>query len=260
MFSISKPIVMRSGFLVLLAGFVLVPSGQAAWWERLGFKSASPAPTAALSSEQMAQGLKEALGAGVERAVQQLGREGGFLNNPSVKIPVPESLRTAEKTARALGQSQLADDFIAAMNRAAEQAVPEAVGVFRDALKQMTIPDARAILAGSDDAATQFFRRTSETNLYTRFHPLVQRATDQVGVTARYKQLTSKVGAASALSGWLGGGTQAAPAALDLDDYVTHRALDGLFKMMADEEKRIRENPAARTTALLRQVFGTSPP
>ena len=81
-----------------------------------------------------------------------------------------------------------------------------------------------------------------------------------MGVTARYKQLTSKVGAASALSGWLGGGTQAAPAALDLDDYVTHRALDGLFKMMADEEKRIRENPAARTTALLRQVFGTSPP
>lgn len=245
--------------LVLLATFALALPGHANLWERLGFKKSSgdTAVTASgLSQDQMVQGLKEALGQGVERAVQTLGREGGFLTNLNVKIPMPEQLQTAEKTARTLGQHQLADEFIASMNRAAEKAVPEAAAVFREAIKQMTVSDTRAILSGPNDAATQFFRRTSETNLYARFLPLVQTATEQVGVTARYKHLTSKVGTATTLGGLLGGGAKPTPTALDLDAYVTNKALDGLFKMVAEEEKRIRENPLARTTELLQKVFG----
>ena len=255
---------MTSRVLILLATIAFGLTSQAGWRDLLGQgKKAANAPAAsaalpgALSQDQMVQGLKEALGKGVERAVSSLGRAGGFLTNLNVKIPMPEKLQTVEKTLRGLGQNQLADDFVASMNHAAEKAVPEAAAVFGDAIKQMTVTDARAVLSGADDAATQFFRRTTQTNLYARFHPLVQQATAQVGVTARYKELTSKVGAAQSLGGLLGGGAKPAPAAMDLDGYVTDKALDGLFKVVAEEEKRIRENPLARTTDLLQKVFGS---
>ena len=133
------------------------------------------------------------------------------------------------------------------------QAVPEAAAVFGDAVKQMSISDAKSILTGTNNAATQFFRRTTQTNLYARFRPIVEKATAKTGVTASYKNMLSKAGSTSlggALGGFLGSD------ALDLDNYVTTKSLDGLFKMVADEEKKIRENPAARTTDLLKQVFG----
>lgn len=214
--------------------------------------------TAALSQSDVAAGLKEALAKGVERAVASLGRADGFLTNLNVKIPMPEKLRTAEKTLRTVGQDKMADDFIGSMNHAAEQAVPVAASVFSDAIKQMSLEDARSILSGTNNAATQFFRRTTETNLYGQFLPIVQKATDQVGVTTQYKQMMAKVGSGGVLGGLFGGKAKSTMAEADLDAYVTTKALDGLFLMVAEEEKRIRENPAARTTELLQKVFGAA--
>ena len=210
--------------------------------------------TASLSQDQVVQGLKEALGKGVQQAVTRLGHDGGFLTNLNVKIPMPEKLHSVEKTLRVLKQDKLADEFVTTMNHAAEQAVPEAAGVFGNAIKGMSIEDAKAILAGTNNAATQYFRKTTETNLYAKFLPIVKKATDQTGVTSSYKQLMEKAGGTSTFGSF--GRSLLGDDAMDVDAYVTNKALDGLFKMVAEEEKRIRENPAARTTALLQKVFG----
>ena len=212
--------------------------------------------TASLSQDQVVQGLKEALGKGVQQAVSRLGHDGGFLTNANVRIPMPEKLRTVEKTLRVLKQDKLADDFVATMNHAAEQAVPEAAGVFADAIKGMSIADARAILTGTNNAATQYFRRTTETNLFVKFLPIVKQATEQTGVTSAYKQLMAKAEGANSFGSF--GRSLLGAEDLDVDAYVTNKALDGLFTMVAAEEKLIRENPAARTTALLQKVFGAA--
>ena len=212
--------------------------------------------TTSLSQDQVVQGLKAALGKGVQQAVTRLGHDGGFLTNLAVKIPMPEKLRTVEKTLRVLKQDKLADEFVTTMNHAAEQAVPEAAGVFGDAIKGMSIEDAKAILVGTNNAATQYFRRTTETNLYAKFLPIVKRATDQTGVTSTYKQLMAKAEGGNAFGSF--GRSLLGTENLDVDAYVTNKALDGLFIMVAEEEKRIRENPAARTTELLQKVFGAA--
>ncbi|MEY2466249.1 MAG: hypothetical protein QOD03_770, partial [Verrucomicrobiota bacterium] len=208
-----------------------------------------------LSQDQLAGGVKEALGKGLQNAIAQLGHEGGFLTNLNVKIPMPERIKAVEKTLRSLKQQKLADDFVITMNRAAEQAVPEAASVFSDAVKQLSITDAKNILTGPNDAATQFFRRVTATNLYNRFLPIVQKATAEKGVTSTYKKMMSAVsGSNNAFAKTLGG--LLGPDAVDVDAYVTNKALDGLFKMVADEEAKIRANPAARTSELLQKVFG----
>ncbi len=250
--------------LLALSFIVATGAAHAGWLDALGLTKSSTNSTAstglaALSQTQMAGGLKDALGNGLQHAVASLGHDGGFLTNVAVKIPVPEKLQSAEKTLRALGQGKLVDDFIATMNHAAEQAVPEAASVFGDAVKQMSIDDAKAVLTGPDDAATQFFRRTTQTNLYARFLPIVQKATTNTGVTSAYKKMLAKVnGGGSGFGGTLGGlaNNYLGADALDVDAYVTNHALDGLFKMVADEEKSIRQNPVARTTDLMKQVFG----
>lgn len=226
-------------------------------WRSLAGGTNRTTIASALSQAEVVDGLKQALGKGVEQAVALLGRTNGFLTNLNAKIPLPEKLRPAEKTLRAVGQDKLADDFIASMNRAAEQAVPVAAAVFGDAIRQMTIEDAKGILSGTNNAATQFFRRTTQTNLYAHFYPIVQKATDQVGVTTQYKQMMAKVGG-GLLGGLFGSKSKDTMPAGDLDAYVTTKALDGLFLMVAEEEKRIRENPASRTTALLKKVFGSA--
>jgi hypothetical protein len=212
----------------------------------------------ALSQDQMVGGLKEALGKGVEHAVSSLGHDGGFLTNLDVKIPMPGKLQTVEKTLRLAGQNQLADDFVSSMNHAAEQAVPAAASVFGDAIKQMSIADAKGILSGPNDSATQFFRRTTQTNLFAKFYPIVQKTTDEVGVTAKYKQMMNKFTSANSLGGMFGGSSPVKLEAADIDTYVTDKALDGLFKMVAVEEKNIRANPVARTSDLLQKVFGSA--
>jgi hypothetical protein len=211
-----------------------------------------------LSQDQMVQGLKDALRKGVQEAIARLGHDGGFLTNLNVKIPMPEKLQKVETTLRAMKQEKLADDFVTTMNHAAEQAVPEAGAVFGDALKQMTIEDAKSILSGPNDAATQYFQKTTQTNLYAKFYPIVQKATAQTGVTAAYKNLMEKANVGQGLGtfGSALGGSLLGKDSMDIDGYVTNKAMDGLFKMVAEEEQQIRQNPVARTTDMLQKVFG----
>ncbi|HEX7652229.1 MAG TPA: DUF4197 domain-containing protein, partial [Verrucomicrobiae bacterium] len=196
---------MKKICLTLICLSILM-SVQAGWLDVLSgatTNSTSPA-LAALTDTQVAGGLKDALAKGLQNAVASLGRDGGFLTNMNVKIPLPEKLQTVEKALRAAKQDQLADEFVTTMNRAAEQAVPEAAAVFAEAVKGMSIADAKAILTGPQDSATQFFRRTTQTNLYARFYPIVQKATAKTGVTSAYKNMVAKVGATGGLSSGLG--------------------------------------------------------
>lgn len=202
----------------------------------------------ALSNTEVISGLKEALANGVETAINTLGRPNGFLANELVRISVPDSLKTLSNTARHLGQGQYVDSFETTLNQAAEKAVPEVSAIFADAIRQMSVADALNILNGSDNAATQYFKKVSEKSLLTKLKPIVSQATNQAGVTAAYKNLTGQ--ASPLLTGLLN------DEALDLDQYVSKKALDGLFTYIAQEEKRIRQNPAARTTGLLQKVFG----
>jgi hypothetical protein len=243
---------------ILLAALLLglaATSVEAAWWDtllnkaqELKDKPAVASAGAALSDDEVVRGLKEALGKGARQAVERLGKDGGFLNDVNVKIPMPDDLKKVEKLLRTFRQDKYADEFIATMNHAAEQAVPEAAVLLDEAIRQMSLEDARAILAGPDDAATQYFRKASEGKLKERFLPLVQQATDQAGVTSAYKKLLEKAGPAARLLG---------KQANDVDGYVTAKALDGLFTMIAEEEKLIRQDPLARGTELLKKVFGT---
>lgn len=203
-----------------------------------------------LTQQEIVAGLRAALDKGVDHAVTELGREGGFLQNVEVRIPIPESLQPVERALRTVGQGPLVDEFQLAINRAAERAVPEAASVLVSSIRQMTFADAEQILRGHETAATDFFRRTSQTNLYVRFLPIVQDATARAGVTAAYKRMTDNPLAAVAAQAVLG------RESVDLDAYVTTRALDGLFLKIAEQEKLIRENPAERTTEILRRVFG----
>lgn len=243
--------------LLLLALALLLTSAtaRAGWWETLMEKArqaqgqpVGQAVGGALTDDEVVRGLKEALEKGAQQAIGKLGREGGFLNDLNVKIPMPDDLKKVEKLLRTFRQDKYADEFVATMNRAAERAVPEATALLQDAIRQMSLEDARAILKGPDDAATQYFRKQSEARLKERFLPIVQQATDQAGVTSAYKKLIQKAGPAASLMG---------KEATDVDGYVTGKALDGLFRMIAAEEKAIRENPVQRTTELLKKVFGS---
>jgi len=222
-----------------------------------GATSQAQTTLADLSQDQMVQGLKDALAKGLQQAIAGLGHDGGFLTNLNVKIPMPEKLQKVETALRAMKQDKLADDFVTTMNHAAEQAVPEAGSVFADTLKQMTIEDAKAILNGPNDAATQYFQKTTQTNLYAKFYPIVQKATGQTGVTAAYKNLMEKANVGEGLGGFGSSvGGLLGKDSMDVDAYVTNKAMDGLFKMVAAEEQQVRQNPVARTTATLQQVFG----
>lgn len=236
---------------VQAAGFLDKLFGRAGSTNQSAVGAAS---LSSLSQDQVVLGLKEALTNGVQRAVAQLGHDGGFLTNLNVRIPMPEKLRNVEKTLRALKQDKLADEFVATMNHAAEQAVREAVSVFSEAIRGMSIQDAKAILTGPNDAATQYFRRATETNLFTRFLQVVKSATDRTGVTGTYKKLVERANAGNRFGSF--GSAVANLESVDIDQYVTTKALDGLFKIVAEEEKRIRANPVARTSELLQKVFG----
>lgn len=202
-----------------------------------------------LTDSEVIDGLKEALSKGTTSAIASLGKKDGFFANRKVKIPMPDSLQTIEDGLRKIGQDRYADEFVLTMNRAAEQAVPEAAEIFGGAIRSMSIQDARGILNGPEDAATKYFRRTSGEKLVNRFLPIVGKATDRVGVTSNYKEMVDKLGFMSKLVD---------TESLDIDRYVTNKAIDGLFLMLAGEEKLIRENPAARTTELLKKVFSNN--
>lgn len=199
-----------------------------------------------LTEARIAQGLKEALRVGAENAVRLTGRRDGYFGDARLRIPMPRELETLDRTLRRVGLGAEVDRFVLSMNRAAEAAAPEATRIFWDAAARMTIADARGILSGPDTAATDYFRSRTSAPLASAFRPIVDRALGQVGVTRQYQALVARYDRIPL----------AKPQAVDLDDYVTARALDGLFLVLGDEERKIRADPAARVTEILRDVFG----
>ncbi len=211
------------------------------WKEKLGLEKKD-----AVSESDTASGLKEALHIGAENAVKLTGREDGYFGNEAIKIPMPDKLRKLDKGLRRLGQGELIDEFVLGMNRAAEKAAPLAKDIFWDAIKQMDFADAREILTGGDTAATDYFREKTGDQLSEAFLPVVRESMQTVGVTRQYEQMMDRyesVPFARSLS-------------FDVDQYTVDKALDGLFFMLAEEEGKIRTDPAARVTDLLKTVFG----
>lgn len=233
-------------------GVLSISLGVSAGWEDMlkGATDSLPggggSQVTGLTSAEMNGGLKEALAVGAERAIKGLSRPGGYLNDPAVRIPLPGALEKTEKVLRMLGQDAAVDEFITTVNRAAERAIPKASKIVGNAVRDMTISDAQKILTGPDDSATQYFRRKTTKNLTAAMLPIVKKATASAGVTSAYKGMVDKAGPASSLMG----------DTLDLDAYVTEKTLDGLFLKVAAEEKAIRTNPVARSTDLLKKVFG----
>jgi hypothetical protein len=199
-----------------------------------------------ITSREAVAGLKAALEKGSQAAVAALGRVDGFFANPQVRIPLPESLQRTERLMRRVGMGKYADELILTLNRAAEAAVPEARQLFLDAVKKMTVQDAKGILAGGDTAATEYFRRTTQDALRKRFLPVVAKATSRVELAEKYNEYADTAVAFGLVN----------KEDANLDDYVTQRALDGLFFRVAEEEKTIRKDPVGAASAIIRKVFG----
>jgi len=199
-----------------------------------------------LSDSKIVAGLKEALQVGTGNAINLTGRVDGFFKNAAIKILLPKQLDPLAKGLRIAGQGQMVDEFVLSMNRAAERAAPEARRMFVDAIKQMSFDDARKILFGNDTAATEYFRAKTSTKIAAAFRPIVEKSMDEVGATRQYKELIGRF--------------QTLPFArsqsLDIDQYVVNKALDGLFYMVGEEEKKIRKDPVARVSSVLKDVFG----
>lgn len=214
-------------------------------------KLAKPAATGVVGAgddRTNAAGIKEALAVGTERAIASLGRQDGYFGNAAVKILMPSSIQKVADVARMAGYQKQVDEFVLSMNRAAEAAVPLASRYFGDAIRDMSVDDVRGILTGGDTAATEFFRAKTRDKLYAAFKPVVSQKVSEVGATNAYKAMMGRYEQVPMMRSQ----------SLDLDDYVTSKSLDGLFHMVGEEEKKIRTNPAARTTDLLKSVFGKS--
>ena len=199
-----------------------------------------------ITNKEAVAGLKAALEKGSQQAVAALGRTDGFLANPKVKIPLPDSLTRAEALMRRVGMGKYADELVVSMNRAAEAAVPEARQLFVDSVRKMTVQDAKGILTGGETSGTEYFQRTTKDQLHSRFLPIVKRATEKVGLAQRYNEYAEK-GATLGL---------VRKEQSNLDEYVTQKALDGLYLMVGEEEKRIRKDPVSAGASIIRKVFG----
>jgi hypothetical protein len=212
----------------------------------------SAAPYAAeldrISNSEASSGLKQALTDGSAAAVAQLGAENGFLNNPKVKIPLPPALQRIESALRYTGMKRQADELVVAMNRAAEAAVPEAKALLVDSVRKMTLQDAKGILTGGDTAATEYFRRTTQAQLAVRFRPIVKKATDRVGLAEQYNNL-----ARQAVQLGLMREQQST-----IEGYVTEKALDGLYLMIAEQEKAFRANPLGAASDIVKRIFSAA--
>jgi hypothetical protein len=200
---------------------------------------------AGLSDAKIASGLKEALQIGTENTVNLTGKMDGYFKNEAIKILMPEKLQTLEKGLRAVGYGPNVDEFIMSMNRAAEQAAPSAKKIFWDAIGEMTFEDAKKILSGSNTAATDYFKGKTTDKLTAAFKPIVDSSMNEVGVTRQYKELVGKFQAIPFMK----------TESFDIDQYVVTKSLSGLFYVLGQEEQKIRTNPAARVTDLLKEVF-----
>ena len=201
---------------------------------------------AGLSDVKIASGLKEALKIGTENTVNLTGKMDGYFKNEAIKILMPEKLQTLEKGLRAVGYGPNVDEFILSMNRSAEQAAPFAKQIFWDAIGAMTFDDAKKILSGTNTAATDYFKGKTTDKLTAAFKPIVDKSMNEVGVTRQYNELVGRFQAIPFMKS----------ESLDIDHYVVTKSLDGLFYVLGQEEQKIRTNPAARVTDLLKEVFG----
>ena len=199
-----------------------------------------------LSDVKVGDALKEALQVGTENTVSLTGRPDGYFMNEAIKIMMPEKLRTLEKGLRAVGYGPQVDEFVLSMNRAAEKAAPLSKQILLDSIGEMTFDDARKILAGSETAATDYFKGKTRDKLTAAFRPIVDKTMNEVGVTQQYKSLVGRFQAIPFVKSEL----------FDIDSYVVGKALDGLFNVLGEEERKIRTNPAAQVTDLLKEVFG----
>ncbi|HSD05989.1 DUF4197 domain-containing protein [Flavobacterium sp.] len=234
---------MKKALLLLL----LIPAISNAQFKDILAKAAEKiaAATKTNSNLDIAAGLKEALNKGVTEQVSKLTKTDGFYKNEAVKILMPEELAKVDKTLRRMGMSKLADQGILALNRAAEDAVKEATPIFVTAIKDITITDAKSILLGSENAATLYLQSATTTPLYAKFSPVVQQSIGKVGADVIWTKIIKQYNTIPLV-------TKVNP---DLTDYVTNKALDGVFKMITVEEKNIRTNINARTSDVLKRVF-----
>jgi hypothetical protein len=200
-----------------------------------------------LSNRDAVAGLKAALNKGAINAVGSLGKADGFFGNDRVKIPLPESMKKVDQTLRNIGMGQYADELVLTMNRAAEAAVPEAKTLLINAVKEMSVQDAKGILTGGDTSATDYFRGKTSQKLSVKFLPIVQQATAKVGVAQKYNQLAGNAARLGLMD----------ESQTNLENYITQKTLAGLFLMIADEEKEIRAHPVEQGSKLLSKVFGS---
>ncbi len=200
-----------------------------------------------LSNSDANSGLKEALIQAAAKATGKLGAVDGFMGNPKVKIPLPDTMKKAEKAMRMFGMGKQADELVLRMNRAAEAAVPEAKALLVDSVKKMSVEDAKKILTGGDDAATQYFKKTTSAPMAQKFLPIVKKATEDVDLAKQYNKF-AEMGSSYGL---------VSKDQANLEQYVTQKALDGLYLMMAEEEKAIRKDPMGQASSLLKKVFGS---
>jgi hypothetical protein len=229
--------------------FMLSPC-RAGFFDALVKEALSPGQQqASLDDSTIVKGLKEALATGTERAVAEVAKPDGYFGNQLIRILLPGKIQQAADIMKSIGYREQVDTLVLSMNRAAEKAAPRAAGFFGDAIRQMTLEDAKGVLNGGETAATSFFEKKTRARLFDEFKPTVSQSMGQVGTVRAYKDFTGTY-AAAPLAAFAG------LPSLDLDNYVTDKALDGLFKMVGEEEKKIRTNPAAQTTDLLKKVFG----
>lgn len=200
-----------------------------------------------LSEADAASGLRAALERGAGSAVNLLGRTDGFLGNPKVRIPLPDWLEQASGLLRATGQGQRIDELETAMNRAAEAAVPEAKSLLVNAVKTMSVSDAKKVLTGGDTSVTQFFSEKTREPLGMKFLPIVTKATQKVSLADKYNRVAGKVAGLGLVK----------PQDANIQQYVTGKALDGLYLMIGEEEKKIRQDPVGTGSAILKRVFGS---
>jgi len=199
-----------------------------------------------LSQKDATGGLKDALTQGAQLAVKQLSAPGGFSNNPDVRIELPGNLGKAAKAMKMFGKGEQVETLETSMNKAAEKAVPQAQAILVDAVKNMSVTDAKGILSGGDDSATQYLNKSSREQIRAKFLPIVKKATDQVGVAQQYNAFAAQAK-----------GLGLVKDDANIENYVTEKALDGLFEMIGKQEQNIRQNPAAAATSLAKKVFGT---
>ena len=234
------------GMPAVLGVCILVASLLLGTWAGAQAPKKGTGSSGGLTASKAADGLKEALRVGTDHAVLRTGKQDGYFGNKLIKILLPDNLKPVEQGLRAVGYGPKVDELVLSMNRAAEKAAPFAKDIFVNAITSMTFDDATKILKGGDTSATDFFKRKTSGSLYKAFRPVVDNSMNQVGTVQQYNEVV--------------GGLDNIPfvkkESLDIGHYVTDKALDGLFVIVAEEERQIRKNPAARVTNLLKDVFG----